>query len=126
VAGAVGLGVAIQELLDDQATVFAQLRSCAARVREIAEEIAPGRFEVHAAPQLQSAIIGLELPEPDRVKDELRAAGIVVTTMADYDAPWDYDVHGWSSLLRIAPAASTTEAQLEAFRAALASATRRA
>jgi selenocysteine lyase/cysteine desulfurase len=46
-------------------------------------------------------------------KQRLADGGISVSTMADYDAPWDYAALGLSSVLRVAPHYFNTEEELD-------------
>jgi selenocysteine lyase/cysteine desulfurase len=64
------------------------------------------RARILADPGGTSAIVGV-VPNQDRsageVKAELVNEGINVSTMADYDAPWDYAALGVTDVLRLAP-----------------------
>jgi cysteine desulfurase len=106
VAAAIGLGAAVDYLLQlDQADAFARIRSLAQYAVEAIEAGVPDAEVLYDA-ENPGGIVGVAFNgtrQPDSAQSSLAEAGINVSSMADYDAPWDYAAMDRSSVMRVAP-----------------------
>ncbi len=118
VAGAIGLGVALQYLLEltrNDDTAYSRIRDLAQYTIDRLREI-PG-VDVWAPLHVQSGVIGFTVDgvEPKTVKAACAASGINISTMADYDAPLDFERRSRSGVCRVAPHYYNTNVEIDAF-----------
>jgi cysteine desulfurase len=117
VAGAIGLGVALAYLLeltvDD--TIFTRVQSLAQYTIDGLREI-PG-VRIWGPMRAESGVIGFTVDdvEPKTVKSACAERGINISTMADYDAPLDFERRRSVGVCRVAPHYYNTTAEIDAF-----------
>lgn len=118
IAAAIGLGVAVDYLLEaGPVETYARIAELG-RYTANALEAATEDVTVLADPDQPSGIVGLAFHDDDRataVKKRLADSRISASTMADYDAPWDYAALGVSTILRVASHYFNTEQEIDAF-----------
>ncbi|MEU1249781.1 aminotransferase class V-fold PLP-dependent enzyme [Micromonospora arida] len=126
VAAEIGLGAALQYLLDlGVENVHAAVKE---RVGRIADKLSNLDGLKIIDPASESGVIGLRSadgrPIPE-IQQALRSRGINTSTMADYDAPLDFSYRGIETVLRISPHYYNTFDEVDDLCEALIDVTRR-
>jgi selenocysteine lyase/cysteine desulfurase len=118
VAGAIGLGVALEYLRSLIAHGFCPHD----RILDLAQYAADGLrgipgVEVWAPAQAESGIVGFAVGDrpPAVVKSECSRHGINISTMSEYDVPLDFQRRQRSSICRVAPHYFNETSELDAF-----------
>ena len=125
IAASIGLGVALSAVLEiGISTIAERVLGLATELRAHLADI-PG-VEIWSPDPCQSGIIGFSTQSLDaaQVKALCADAGINVSTMADWDAPLDFDRRGRSAVVRAAPHYFNLESELETFASVLREAIR--